>query len=230
MTALAGVLTRLMEPDKLNRIRLIYRTKKSGTKIENKIHALADKETLTPILTAIGLELTTGIANLDKLNNVVVEGPSDLYYLESFKRILKENNLNFIYGGGAGNMPFVGTILHGWECKVLYLYDSDQGKKDGERNLKNNWMVTEDLILSVLDTKGSIEDIFTKDDFKKYVLKDETKNYTETNSQYVKKNKLDKVLMAKLFLESIETGKIKLSQSTTDNVTKLFEKLKINFN
>jgi len=37
-----------------------------GTKIENKIHALADKETLTPILTAIGLELNSDIASSNK--------------------------------------------------------------------------------------------------------------------------------------------------------------------
>jgi len=63
----------LLEADKLNRIRLIYHTKTYGTRIENKVHALADKETLTPILTAIGLELNAGIASLDKVNNVVVE-------------------------------------------------------------------------------------------------------------------------------------------------------------
>ena len=220
----------LLEADKLNRVRLIHRTKKAGTRIENKVHALADKETLTPIMTAIGLELNAGISSLDKVNNIIVEGPSDVYYLNTFKKILNKNSVNFIFGGGAGNMPFVGTILHGWGGKVIYLYDNDQGKKDGEKNLKDNWLVTKDLILSVLNTAGSIEDIFSPSDFKKFVLGDESKTYTKTNSEHVKKAKLDKVLLAKKFLETCQNGTtISLGKTTMDNITKLIENIESKF-
>jgi len=220
----------LLEADKLNRVRLVHRTKKSGTEIENKVHALADKETLTPILTAIGLELNDGISALDKVNNAVVEGPSDVYYLNAFKKILNKESVNFIFGGGCGNMPYVGTILHGWGGKVIYLYDNDQGKKDGEKNLQDNWLVTKDLILSVLNTAGSIEDIFSLSDFKKFVLGDESKTYTETNSAHVKKAKLDKVLIAKKFLEICQNGTtIGLDKTTMDNITKLIENIEKKF-
>ena len=220
----------LLEADKLNRVRLVHRTKKSGTEIENKVHALADKETLTPILTAIGLELNAGISALDKVNNTVVEGPSDVYYLNAFKKILNKDSVNFIFGGGCGNMPYVGTILHGWGGKIIYLYDNDQGKKDGEKNLQDNWLVTKDLILSVLNTAGSIEDIFSSSDFKKFVLGDENKTYTETNSAHVKKAKLDKVLIAKKFLEICQNGTtIDLDETTMDNITKLIENIEKKF-
>ncbi len=223
----------LLEADKLDRVRLIHKTKESGTKIENKIHALADKETLTPILTAIGFEMTAGISALDKMNNVVVEGPSDVYYLNAFKKILNKNSMNFIFGGGAGNMPFVGTILHGWGAKVVYLFDNDQGKKDGEKNLKRNWLVLKDLILSILDEEDverSIEDIFSPPDFKKFVLEDESKTYSESNSEYVKKNKLDKVLLAKQFLETCQNeNSINLDETTKGNINKLFEDIECKF-
>lgn len=220
----------LLEADKLNRIRLIHHTKKAGTKIENKIHALADKETLTPIMTAIGLELNAGITALDKVNNVVVEGASDLYYLNAFKKILNKDSVNFIFGGGAGNMPVVGTILHGWGGKVVYLYDNDQGKKDGEKNLKDNWLVAKDLVLAVLNTTGSIEDIFSPSNFREFVLGDTSKTYTESNSEYVKKSKSDKVLLAKKFLETCQNGtSINLDTTTKDNLTKLFENIEGKF-
>jgi len=220
----------LLEANKLNRIRLVHRTKKFGTRIENKVHALADKETLTPIMTAIGLELNAGISSLDKVNNIIVEGPSDVYYLNAFKKILNKNSANFIFGGGAGNMPFVGTILHGWGGKVIYLYDNDQGKKDGEKNLKDNWLVTKDLILSVLNTTGSIEDIFSPPNFKEFVLGDTSKTYSESNSEHVKKSKLDKVLLAKKFLEIVQSSTaIKLDKTTIDNLTKLFENIESKF-
>ncbi len=214
----------LLEWDKLNRIRLVHRTTQSGTVIENKIHALADKETLTPILTAIGLELNLGITHLDKINNVIVEGQSDLFYLESFKRISEVNDLNFVFGGGSGNMPFVGTILHGWGCKVIYLYDNDKGKKDGEKNLTKNWFVSKDLILSVLDIDGTIEDVFSLEDFKKYVLKDDRK-YACKNSEYIKKSKEDKVLLSRLFLQSFEAGEVNLSGQSKENVKKLLKRI-----
>lgn len=220
----------LLETEHLDRIRLIYRNKKDGTMIENKVHALADKETLTPILTAIGLELSSGISNVDKQNNVIVEGASDLFYLQAFTIITNKNDFNFVFGGGAGNMPIVGTVLNGWGCKTVYLFDNDQGLKDGERNLKNNWLVNSDLILSVLDTKGSIEDIFTGVDFCKFILNDESKTISQTNSTYVKKQRLDKVLLAKGFLELVQNDpNVALSAKTKQNITELFKKIEETF-
>ena len=220
----------LLEADKLNRVRLIHRTNEDGTQIENKVHALADKETLTPILTTIGLGLNAGISALDKKNNVIVEGPSDVFYLNAFKKILNKDSVNFIFGGGAGNMPFVGTILHGWGGKVVYLYDNDKGKRDGEENLKGNWLVSKDLILSVLGTAGSIEDVFSLSDFKQYILNDASKAYTETNSEHVKKAKLDKVLLAKKFLETCQNEiSISLDKTTMNNISKLIENIESKF-
>ncbi len=217
----------LLEAEKLDRIRLIHRTKSTGTKIDNKIHALADKETLTPILTAIGLELNDGIQNIDKVKNIVVEGPSDVFYFQAFSKILTENNdLNYIFGGGAGNMPFVGTILQGWGCSVLYLYDNDQGKDDGEKNLTKNWLVNKELIESVLNEKGSVEDLFTENDFKNHVLGNEKTNYSSSNSEYLKKSKKDKVLISRLFLQKIENDeKINLEEQTFNNFKSVIEKI-----
>ncbi len=218
----------LIEPEKLNRVRLISKDRNRNTKISNKIHARADKETLTPILTAIGLELNDGIHNIDKAKNIVVEGPADIFYLQAFKRIINKSiDLNFIYGGGAGNMGFVGTILQGWGCKVIYIYDNDQGKKDGEKNLTKNWLVSKDLIKSILDRQGAIEDIFSKSDFRKYVLEDGKINYDSSNSGYVKKSRKfsDKVLLARLFLQKTETESVKLDEETLDNVSELFNNI-----
>ncbi len=115
----------LLEADKLNRVRLIHHTNETGTQIENKVHALADKETLTPILTTIGLELNAGISALDKKNNIIVEGPSDVFYLNAFKKILNKDNVNLFsvaepeicrllaqfYMAGAGKLSIFTTTI-----------------------------------------------------------------------------------------------------------------------
>ena len=149
---------------------------------------------------------------------------------KAFKKILSKDSVNFIFGGGAGNMPVVGTILHGWGGKVIYLYDNDQGKKDGEKNLKDNWLVVKDLIIAVLNTAGSIEDVFSPSNFQEFVLGDKNKAFTESNSEHVKKSKLDKVLLAKKFLEIFQNGtSISLDKTTMDNLTKLFENIESKF-
>jgi hypothetical protein len=123
----------------------------------------------------------------------------------------------------------VGTILHEWGCKVLYLFDKDKGGKDGEKSLKDTWLVSQEIILSVLGSPGSIEDVFSVDDFKKFILKDETIHYSSSNSEYLKSQKRDKVLLAKLFLDSLNTTLPELSKNTKDNLNMLFDKLEQKF-
>lgn len=219
----------LITEDNLENVRLIEKAAE-GTKVLGKIHAhpTADKETLTPILTAIGLGINDSITNLDQKDNVVVEGPEDVFYLRAFKG-LEKNDLktNFINGGGAPNMGIVGTILEGWGANVYYLFDNDQGKKDGEKNLKA-WKVLPDAIKTVLKKESStIADIFSTEDFKKYVLENPKLTYTTPNSSYIKglKPKPDKVLMARKFLQKTQIGEVTLDDTTKSNIAALFKEI-----
>lgn len=220
----------LITENNLENVRLIEKDE-TGTKILGKVHAhpTADKETLTPILTAIGLGINDSITNLDQKENVVVEGSEDVFYLQAFKVL--ENpaiRTNFINGGGASNMGMVGAILEGWGASVHYLYDNDQGKKDGVKNLKN-WKVLPGAIKAVLKTDGStIADIFSVNDFRTHVLEDETLAYKSSNSEYIKslKPKQDKVLLARKFLQKIKAGSVVLSQETKGNIANLFNEIK----
>ncbi|MBI3619549.1 hypothetical protein HY214_00150 [Candidatus Roizmanbacteria bacterium] len=81
-----------------------------------------------------------------------------------------------------------------------------------------------------MGTAGSIEDIFSPSDFKQFVLNDVGKTYTGTNAEYVKKAKLDKVLLAKKFLETCQNGtSISLDKTTMDNINKLIENIEGKF-
>jgi len=216
----------LIEPDKLERLRLVLKSEVGGSMIENKIHKVADKETLRPILTAIGLELNSGIAHLNHIDNVVVEGPSDYYYFNAFKAVQEVAEINFIFGGGAGNMPKVGTILQGWGCNVIYLYDSDKGYKDALVNIKEDWAVTIPAMVDQLPISGSsIEDIFSHEDYVKYVLNGASKDASIKNSEHAKSKKRDKVLDAKIFLERFRSEKIVLDAATKKNIKAVFSKI-----
>jgi len=220
----------LINSQDLHLIRLVSKDNINiGTEISNKVHAKADKETLTPILTAIGLELNGGIQHFHLVNNVVVEGQSDVFYLNAFKGIFKEETFHFIFGGGSSNMGSIGTILSGWGCNVIYLYDKDQGMRDGQKILKKNWHVKKEFIASISESSGTIEDLFSKEDFKKFILENEELTYEESNSDYIKVCKSDKVLLSKIFLTSVSKYQVELSQVTIDNFRQVFEKLQNKF-
>jgi predicted ATP-dependent endonuclease of OLD family len=219
----------LITEDNLENIRLIEKAD-VGTKILGKIHAhpTSDRETLTPILTAIGLGVNDSITNLDQKDNVVVEGPEDVFYLQAFKVLeMKDLKTNFINGGGATNMGIVGTILEGWGANVAYLYDNDQGKKDGVKNLKA-WKVLPDAIKTVSKKDNTtIVDVFSVSDFKNNVLEDDSLTYTSSNSEYIKglTPKPDKVLLARSFLQRAKAGTITLDADTKKNITDLFKEI-----
>lgn len=218
----------LLKYDEMDRIRLVNKFQ-SKSWINQKVHIGSDKESLTPLLTSIGLEINTEIHSIDKMYNVVVEGPSDFYYLQSIKLLHNIKEFNFIFGGGSTKMPFVGTILAGWGTKVLYLFDNDLGKRQGEKTLKKDWYINDEDITSIIELKGSVEDLWSSAFFQEHVLSDKTLKYIESNSDYVKKHSLDKVLLSKLFLAKARTSKIKFDTQTKSNVDNLILRIKQHF-
>jgi predicted ATP-dependent endonuclease of OLD family len=78
----------LLDIDRLDRVRLVLKSDKKGSIIENIIHKNADVETLTPIITAIGLDISHDLKIEGKGRNVLLEGISDYYFLHGVKDIL----------------------------------------------------------------------------------------------------------------------------------------------
>lgn len=216
----------LIETNKLNRIRLVFKDKNKWTEIFNKLHTFKDKDTLAPIFTAIGMDLGDGINDIWKVNNIVVEWPSEIFYISAFKKLFPAiNNINFIFGwGGAGNMGPVGSILSWWWCNVWYLFDNDQAKKEWSKNLRSIWGIDKEKLISVTEIKwASIEDIFSKSFFQKYILEDETLDYIMSNSSYIKSPKKDKVLLARIFLAKVQSNEIALKDFDKNTIKSIKE-------
>lgn len=199
----------LIDPNNLDRIRLVVKDDDNGTEIK-KITAKADKDTLTPILTAIGENLTLGIRT-DKKNSIVSEGFSDYIYLCAFKKILKNNeDINIVPSVGADTAVYVGSILFGWGLDPIFILDNDVKGKKVKNKLKSKLGIDEKRIIFILESTGEVEDILSKSDFKKFVLEDEELDYSNTNSEYVKDKNIEKILLGKKFKEKVETEEVKL--------------------
>lgn len=207
----------LIEEKMLDDVRLIEKTN-GQTRIIGKIWAqVEDGETLTPILTSIGMGVNDSIMDRNRLNNVVVEGMEDVFYLRGLCNICNIQDINFICGGGSSNMGRIGAILEGWGCDVRYLFDNDDGKKAGLEKL-DKWGVLDGKIrvTPVIDG-GSTVDLIAISDFKKYVL-DNGKEDVSSNSDYIKKHKkFEKVLGARKFLNATKDAKNTFSEETISN-------------
>lgn len=202
--------------DRLDRVRLVIRPDEGSTTIE-KVTATADKDTLTPILTAIGEDLSVGIRT-DRKNSIVVEGYSDYLYMNVFKRLLNiEEEMNFVPATGGDSPMYVGSILFGWGLDPIFVLDNDtQGRKVEGKLMKRLSINEERIILIPEKDDGSIENLFSDEDFKKLVGPESTNR--------------GKVLKALIFSQKVEKKEIELSsfsKKTIENFKNLFCKLRL---
>ncbi len=222
----------LIDAQRLDRVRLILKDDQSGTRIENKIHKGADTETLTPIITAIGLDLAHDFSIAGK-KNVLLEGISDYYFMQALREHLKANKANYIPCVGAPKIPQLASLLIGWDLGFLAVLDNDSEGKRIAKELSEKLSIEQDRIIFISEKNSfATEDLFTHDDFNNYVL-EETKNEDATtpNSKFLKENKLDKVLLAKTFFEKAkgDTSGIKLSTETIEAFREVFDKINTGF-
>lgn len=224
----------LIDANRLDRVRLILKDN-NGTRIENKIHKGADSETLTPIITAIGLDLTRSLSIAAK-QNILLEGISDYYFLQALKEYVprsKAHQANIIPCVGASKVPQMASFLIGLDLEFLAILDNDSEGKRVAKELSKKLSLDDTKIISVSNKDDySIEDLFSHADFNSFVL-NEVKNGdpTVSNSKFLKDEKLDKVLLSKKFLEQVKKDrkKINLSKETVNTFKGLFEKISSGF-
>lgn len=226
------------------RIRLVSNDKKEGTKVRNVSQFLSQNgkkniDALSPIRTAMGLNTIQPIFDDRNRYNVIVEGITDNYYFNAFKKLFNYNErLFFIPSCGVDNVVNVVSLLIGWGCDYKAVLDDDkmQGRKVYDALKKCFFENDDDLahkyILKIKDCHG-IEDIFSQDDFIKYILNREltTEERKINNSEIVKNS--GKEMYARLFLEKVQAdkdGKIKLNKKTMNNIKVIFDWLYDQFN
>ncbi|MDA9095243.1 ATP-binding protein [Porticoccaceae bacterium] len=222
----------LLDTKRFDRIRLVCRDKKQGTTIYNKVHAGVDRDSLTPIITAMGFDISKETSLIGN-KNVLLEGISDYYFLLGMAEYLKVGDkisgLSFIPGKSASQMHLVASILIGWGQDFVAVVDNDKAGRGAHKDLRELSVDKGKILLTSSLNGGAIEDLFSRDDFVTFVLE----NHSETEVSGDKKNsqlvngKLDKVLLAKLVMETIRSGKtsIKFSNETKSNFLGLFERM-----
>jgi len=213
----------LIDPDKLSRVRLLIRnnTTREAT-IQNNFNKGADRDTLTPIITAIGLDLSKGIAFPVK-KNVVVEGVSDYYYMEAMLHFLKEKK-EYNFPEDISIIPCIGhtainsivSLLIGWQLRDYKIVLDKKGTTKTYNKLVKDGVPKERIIFIGKTDSESIESLFSKEDVDEYNINGK---------------EFSKTITSKQFFEKITHGdNVKLSEETIKNFReKLFDKIKENY-
>lgn len=231
----------LIDPNRLDRIRLVVkdlkitRNKRRYIQKGTRIYPLTkevniDKESLTPIITAIGLDISRSLT-IAADNNIISEGPSDYYYLQAaikfcgirIPKRLKQFHLIPCTGGN--NIPSIVSILFGWQLNSVVILDNDSKGKEIYEILVNKSPLKKEKTIFVSNKNNyCIEDLFSKADFNKYIL-EKPANYQleELNSQIMPDSQ--KLILSRKFFNLIGSKRIQVSNETKNNFGGLFKNI-----
>lgn len=220
--------------DGVHRIREVVKSEDGNTSIyktayDSRISSISQKDTLEPIISALGMNLydTFGPAK-DKIN-IVTEGMSDYIYICTMAKILNIDMDKYVIvpSVGASNCVNICSILHGWGCCYIALFDYDRAGVEGGEDMRENMMCEyrhhycylvdinqEDVDKKTYNQfKYMIEDIVTKNEIDRFCK--------ETNTS----KDIGKTLMAKLMSDAIETGKYEVGEDCKSNFQNLFNRI-----
>jgi predicted ATPase len=120
----------LVGPDELDLVRVVELTnRKVGTKVHTDVTA-KDPAALLPLQEALGYDLAQSL--FAQQRNLVLEGLTDIFYLEATSDLLAaasvatlNDKIALIPAKSAGKVVYFATILHAQSLKVAALLDSD---------------------------------------------------------------------------------------------------------
>jgi len=165
----------MVEPTKLERVRTIVETLK-GSVVSDSIQE-KDPNTLFPLQAALGYDIAQNL--FISKNNLLVEGVSDLIYLQIMAGLLQEEgrgslreDITIVPVGGLEKVSTFVSLLRGNKLNIVCLLDSSinmSSKSSIEKLIKEKIIQEKKIVFFdefVPDYKeADIEDIFTKTEY-----------------------------------------------------------------
>lgn len=187
----------------------------------------AQEDTLTPIIRALGMSISDTFGPAYEKLNVVTEGISDCVYLLCIgkKLDIDLSKYAFIPVVGASNLINVCTILHGWGCNYMALFDYDsEGVTKGGEIFKNKYELEYKKHFMYL--KDASEDEIANKTYKTDEVEIETL-VTDLDDCLTSKGytKCGKVLNAKWYADAVGDGTYTCLPETLDNFKELFDRI-----
>ncbi|MDX4028570.1 AAA family ATPase [Aliarcobacter lanthieri] len=166
----------MIRPAQLNRVRTVVETE-NGTLISDSIQD-KDPNTLFPLQAALGYDIAQNLFISEK--NLLVEGVSDLIYLQVISNLLEQNSRTYLNKditivpvGGMDKVATFISLLRGSDLNIVCLLDSfiDAKSKAKLDDITKGKIINSKNIIYFDEftskNKSDIEDLFTKSDYLK---------------------------------------------------------------
>ncbi|VAX37826.1 hypothetical protein MNBD_UNCLBAC01-1517 [hydrothermal vent metagenome] len=222
----------LIDPERLDRIRVVIKDSRLGSVIRKDIEHITDEDSLMPLATTTGKQKVEQPVALNSKRNVILGDMASYYYIKALSNLVmnsKFTDINFIPSIDRDHMVQFISILLGQNADTIILLEQNKKGQDIARELQSAFSMDEDRIIFMIDKLDScVEDVLTQKDFNSYVLGEDQKNIMSLdNSKFVKEQNLDRVILAKGFLNKVEktVDLVELSQETRDTVKTIFNKI-----
>lgn len=162
---------------KLNEVRTVYDTQnpKVGSVVSDAVEE-KDSDTLFPLQAALGYTIAQNL--YVSPNNLLVEGISDLVYLNHFSAILKDagkeglkEDVTIVPVGGADKIATFISLMRGNELSTVCLLDTftDQSAQARLKRMVEQKIIADKKILFyhtvINQTFADIEDLFSKEEY-----------------------------------------------------------------
>jgi len=226
----------LINVSKLYRLLAVQRSvaddMKSGTIIfDAQSLNKASTDTLSPIYTLMGTKLSDH-QFIQKKNNLIVEDITTFHYLKTIFRLIEfHKDIFFLPATDVLSVPALVNLLIGWKLDFIILLDDDDNGNIVYDDLKSNLFQNSNKLAArkiiKFDNKSGIEDLFSKNDFKNFILHQRA-NITGSNLKYIVNNNLSRNLLASNFVLHVQGTKVKFEdfdEETRENISILVHNL-----
>ena len=223
----------MIDSNNIINIRAIEKDEKGHTNIyntayDNKLNSVSKRETLSPLVQAIGADLRFNIGPQGEKLNIVTEGITDymyytamLYYLD-----VPDDKMPYIIPAvGAGNVNVIVSVLIGWGCNFKVILDYDKaGFVECEKLIYNlNLKINQDIFFvnckEVYDNKD--RDIYKYAEFVESLISEEDK------SKFTISYLDNKTMAAKEFYDKVKSKSVHLGDKTVNNFKRLFQCMEV---
>lgn len=219
----------MIDSNNIINIRAIEKDEKGHTNIyntayDNKLNSVSKRETLSPLIQAIGADLRFNIGPQGEKLNIVTEGITDYMYYTAmlyYFNVEEEKMPYIIPAVGAGNVNVIVSVLIGWGCDFKVILDYDKaGFVECEKLIENlNLKINEDIFFvnckNTYDNKD--KEIYKYAEFVETLISEEDKN--KFSISYID----NKTMAAKEFYDKVKSKSVNLSRETINNFKQLFE-------
>lgn len=159
----------------LEAVRTVNFDRAKGTLVTNE--PTGDSRTLFPIQAALGYKITQTLFVGER--NLIVEGVTDFWYLNSISEYLREiggtslpEDLTLTPGGGGQKVPYMVSLLTAESLKVLVLLDYENNAQNTANKLIEDHLIRDENLIFVIEgfsgnkpSAADIEDLLDSDVF-----------------------------------------------------------------